>query len=223
MTSTSISVSHGQLEAIVDTPDGPVSGCAVICHPHPQHGGTMHNKVVYYASKALVDMNVAVLRFNFRGVGQSTGKFDEGIGEREDTKAAVRHVEKLYPDSPLILGGFSFGSMVACSLIDKRPQIRSIVGVGLPLRLYDFSFLSEIEIPALIIQGENDPFGRADEIGRSFDESQKNLTIHIVKEADHFLSEQHDQLRSYIQTFFSSGAGSEILSNEVPPIDPDPQ
>src|SRR5579862_2867810 len=106
---TVVPVAHGQLEAIVREPPEPVAA-AVVCHPHPRGGGTMNNNVVYRLAKALVEGGVATLRFNFRGVGASTGTYDEGRGEEDDARAALAFLRARHPAVPLWIAGFSFGA-----------------------------------------------------------------------------------------------------------------
>src|SRR5882762_7467035 len=118
-----IPVEHGRLEAILKEPaTGPVSGVALVLHPHPLGGGTMHNKVVFRAASALNDAGLTTLRINFRGVGQSTGEHDEGRGEREDVRAGLNYLAKNYPSQKITLCGFSFGARVGLEvgIADKR-------------------------------------------------------------------------------------------------------
>jgi pimeloyl-ACP methyl ester carboxylesterase len=126
-----IPVSHGRLEAQLREAEGPVRGCAVICHPHPLFGGTMHTKAVFRTAQALNEIGFHALRFNFRGVGTSTGEYGEGRAEEEDVEAALDWVGEAYPELPQLLGGFSFGSMVALrvGVRDQRPQ--ALLGLGL--------------------------------------------------------------------------------------------
>src|ERR671919_260573 len=107
-----IPASHGQLEAILKEPRGEAKGVALVCHPHPMGGGTMHNKVVFRAASALNDAGLFALRINFRGVGQSTGTHHEGLGERDDVRDALDYLSSHYPGQRIILCGFSFGSRV---------------------------------------------------------------------------------------------------------------
>ena len=196
-----IPANHGQLEAILDTPDSAPRAIAVFCHPHPLHGGNMHNKVVYHATKGLTEAKIAVLRFNFRGVGQSTGSHDGKEGERNDARQALEWLRDRYPDHPTILGGFSFGSMVACSLARKDPSIAGIIGIGLPLSLYDFSYLDTMSIPILIVQGENDQFASQSEINNFTEAPFSHLSVRIIPDVGHFLTDRYDQLKHEITEF----------------------
>ena len=110
-------------------------GAAIVCHPHPLHGGTMHTKAVYRAAQGLNDAGLVSLRFNFRGVGLSTGSHDEGIGERDDLRAAIDWIEMEFPHLPLVVGGFSFGSMVGLSVGAEDDRVIGLLGLGLPVNL----------------------------------------------------------------------------------------
>jgi len=144
-----IPVAHGHLEALLKEPEGVPNGVAVVCHPHPLHGGTMHTKAVYRAAQALNEAGLVALRFNFRGVGASTGSYEEGIGEMDDVVAALEWLTGEYPDLPLIVGGFSFGSKVALSVGVADDRVDGLVGLGLPVKNldYDFGFLADARKP----------------------------------------------------------------------------
>jgi alpha/beta superfamily hydrolase len=153
-----IPVDHGQLEAILREPAAPVAA-AVVCHPHPLGGGTMNNNVVYRLGRALVDANVAVLRFNFRGVGASTGRHDGGEGEENDTLAALDVLARRHPSLPLWMAGFSFGARVGLTVGAREPRVTKLLGIGLALSMFDYSFLNTSAKPKAIIQAENDEYG----------------------------------------------------------------
>lgn len=157
-----IPVGHGSLEAIVREPEAPVAA-AVVCHPHPLGGGTMNNNVVYRLAKALVDGGVSALRFNFRGVGASTGTHAHGVGEEEDARAALDWLHAWRPDLPLWVAGFSFGARVGLSVGAADRRVDKLLGVGLALRMFDYGFLSSCPKPKAIIQAADDEYGgRAD-------------------------------------------------------------
>jgi len=147
-----------QLEAQLGQPKSSPRGAVVLCHPHPVYGGTMDNRVVYRAAKAAAGAGFAALRFNFRGVGQSTGAFDQGIGEKEDVAAAIDWLEARYQGFPLVLIGYSFGAWVGLQVGCDDPRIRALVGLGLPLDLYDLGFLARTLKPALYIIGTRDEY-----------------------------------------------------------------
>ena len=208
-----IPVSHGRLEALVTEPVGLTRGAAVVCHPHPIHGGTMHTKAVYRAAQALNDAGLVTLRFNFRGVGASTGSFDEGIGEREDLEAALDWLEREYPTLPLFAGGFSFGSMVALSVGVDDERVVALFGLGLPVDkdAYDYSFLKQTEKPILVVQGENDEFGSGETVSKLLDALGTHITLVRIPGSDHFFTDRPDELRATVCRHYESGPGSRFL------------
>src|SRR4030095_8510798 len=129
---------HGQLEAILkEPPRAPASGVALVLHPLPTGGGTMHNKVVFRAASALNDAGLITLRINFRGVGQSTGEFDSGRGELEDARAGLQYLEQQYPHEPVTVCGFSFGAWMGLQVGIPDPRVDFLVGIGTPVDKYD--------------------------------------------------------------------------------------
>ena len=140
------------------TTAGPTA-VAVICHPHPLFGGTMHNKVVHTAAEAIVGAGLPVLRFNFRGVGGSGGKHDGGRGEQDDLRTAIDHLAGLYPGKPLLATGYSFGAFVALRVGSLDHRASALIGIGLPVNLVGFGFLRECRKPLTLIQGDEDAFG----------------------------------------------------------------
>src|SRR5467141_3006705 len=148
---------NGQLEAILKQPrDGEVRGAALVLHPHPLGGGTMHNKVVFRAAAALNGAGLVVLRINFRGVGQSTGEHDEGRGEREDVRAGLDYLGQNYPSQEITLCGFSFGARVGLEVGMTDDRVAQMISIGTPVDKYDFSFLAGSQKPILFVQGEHD-------------------------------------------------------------------
>jgi alpha/beta superfamily hydrolase len=124
---------------------------AIACHPHPVYGGTMHNKVVFRAAKAPIQLGLPSLRFNFRGVGNSDGEFGDGSGERDDARSALEYLTTRFPDTPLCMMGFSFGAWVAMAVGAAHPEVAALVGLGLPTRMYAFDFLRAAGKPKLIV------------------------------------------------------------------------
>lgn len=150
----------GRLECFLKSPPGDgAPAAAVVCHPHPLFGGSMHNKVVFAAARALAQAGLPVVRFNFRGVGLSEGEHDGGRGERADLAAVLDHLERLYPGAPLVVAGYSFGAWVGLSSGCSDPRVTSLIGIGVPAALYDFRFLAGCSKSVTIIQGDRDPFG----------------------------------------------------------------
>lgn len=206
-----IPVSHGHLEMALRNPDGdPVAG-AVFCHPHPVHGGTMHTKAVYRATRAMNDVGLRTLRFNFRGVGCSTGSFDDGIGEEEDARAALDWLELGLPGRPMVLGGVSFGSMVALKVGVEDPRVVALVAVGTPIHVYDYEYISGTEKPVLVVQGEHDEFGAGPEVENTLGRLGSHVSVRSVAGAGHLLEGYLDQLQALIREFFLRGPGSRAL------------
>jgi alpha/beta superfamily hydrolase len=184
-----IPVDHGQLEAILKEPASPVAA-AVICHPHPLGGGTMNNNVVYRLNRALYDANVAVLRFNFRGVGASTGRHDGGDGEEDDARAALHVLEQRHPSLPLWMAGFSFGARVGLTVGERLPRVTKLLGIGLALSMFDYSFLNASKKPRAIIQASNDEYGGRGPVEEAVSKMGEPRRLWVVDGATH-LFPQH--------------------------------
>ena len=196
-----IPVAHGQLEAILKEPrQGTPKGVALVLHPHPLGGGTMHNKVVFRAAAALNDAGLTVLRINFRGVGQSTGQHDEGRGERYDVRAGLDYLSQQYPGMRITVCGFSFGCRVGLEVAIHDPRVSFLIGIGTPLDKYDFSFLAECGKPLLLVHGENDEFGDVEELRRLVAELETNVPVRLVviPGAGHFFEKHLDELKRAI-------------------------
>ena len=158
----------GRLEAVLKHPpeDLPAVGAgagpdrpaavAVVCHPHPLFGGTMHNKVVHAAAAALVRRGLPTLRFNFRGVGRSAGRHDHGRGEQDDLRSALDFLAERHPGRPIVAAGYSFGSFVALAAGCGDPRVALLIGLAVPVGLYPFGFLRACDKPMVLIQGKND-------------------------------------------------------------------
>jgi alpha/beta superfamily hydrolase len=197
-----IAVEHGQLEAILKDPrSGSRSGVALVLHPHPLGGGTMHNKVVFRAASALNDAGLIVLRINFRGVGQSTGLHDEGRGELEDVRAGIEYLAITYPGERITLCGFSFGARVGMEVGMTDDRVRRMISIGTPVDKYDFDFLESCNKPLLFVHGEQDEFGRVprlQELVSAIQRHNSSVELHIIKGADHFFEGHLDELKQVI-------------------------
>jgi alpha/beta superfamily hydrolase len=195
----------GRLEAILMNPDTPPRAAAVVCHAHPLHGGVMHFKVVFRAAKALQAEGVAALRFNFRGVGRSEGRHDEGRGEQDDVRAAVAEAERRFPGLPLLTGGFSFGSSMALHAGCAEPRVRALFALGFPVGMMpDRSFLRACTRPRLFVQGEQDAFAPAAVIREVVDALPEPKALVVIPGADHFftghLEEMQEAVRAWAAT-----------------------
>ncbi|HXH49739.1 MAG TPA: alpha/beta family hydrolase [Terriglobia bacterium] len=161
----------------------------------------MHNKVVFRTAKAAIHTDIPALRFNFRGVGHSGGTHADGIGERDDARAALDYLTARFPEIPVSMMGFSFGSLVALAVGSADPRVNSLVGIGLPVNSADFSFLPEVRKPKLIIQGTQDQFGSMERVAKLFSSLKDPKRLRFVAGADHFLTGKLHDLQLEIQEF----------------------
>jgi alpha/beta superfamily hydrolase len=189
----------GRLEAVLMSPADPPVAAAVVCHAHPLHGGMMHFKAVFRAAKALQSAGLAALRFNFRGVGRSEGVHDDGAGEQEDARAALAELERRLPGLPLVLGGFSFGSVVALRVAARDPRVRAVFALGFPLaRFGDAATLQAPSQPRLFVQGEHDQFGAGEALRALVDPLPGPRELVVVAGADHFFEGRLDALQAAV-------------------------
>ena len=191
----------GVLEALLDEPAGarginrdglvearPSSGvraAVVLGHPHPQRGGTMHTKVVYQSAKALARIGCAVLRFNFRGVGRSTGAFDEGIGEQDDFRAALDFARARYPEAPLWAAGMSFGSWIALTAGAGDQRVSNLIGIATPAARFDFSLFGNSGKAKYFIHGERDTICPLKDLRELYARAAEPKELVIIDGADH--------------------------------------
>jgi alpha/beta superfamily hydrolase len=175
----------GRLEAALRLGDGP--GCAVLAHPHPMHGGTLGNPVLFHADRALNRAGLATLRFNFRQVGGSEGTHDEGRGEVEDVGAAVPWLRGLFPERPCVLVGYSFGSWCAVRYALAHPEVAAVVAIGLPVRKYAFDGILELRRPLAVVQPAFDEFGSPDEVRATLHGAEPPARLDVVPGATHLL------------------------------------
>jgi len=202
-----IAAPHGRLEAILKEPRAEQSarGVALVLHPHPLGGGTMHNKVVFRAASALNDAGLITLRVNFRGVGQSTGEHDEGRGEKEDVRVALDYLAEQYKEMPITLAGFSFGSRVGVEVGLKDERVHNLISIGTPVDKYDFSFLRSCHKPILFVHGDRDEFGSVENLRALVASLPEEAHAHleIIENADHFFEGRLEEMKKVIKDWIS--------------------
>jgi len=201
----------GQLEALLNEGSPAATHAALICHPHPVYGGTLHNKVVFHAMKALNSLGMPALRFNFRGAGLSHGDHDKGVGELEDVRAALDWLDQQF-HLPMIFAGFSFGAAVGLRVACPDPRVAALVSLGTPIspvddRSYDYGFLQTCTKPKLFVSGSRDQFAskaRLETLVASLPEPKKLI---IIEAADHFfegrLREMREPVESWVKTILA--------------------
>jgi alpha/beta superfamily hydrolase len=179
----------GKLEALLNTGHKDALYAAVVAHPHPPSGGTMHTKAVYHAAKAFSHFGIPVLRFNFRSVGLSEGIHDEGHGEVDDVRAAVDWLER-HLGLPIISAGFSFGANINLRACCGDARVQGLVGLGLPVhahgRDYTYGFLPGCSAPKLFISGDHDVFSPRDILEDTLISAPEPKRIVWIEGADHF-------------------------------------
>lgn len=195
---------HGELEALYRPNNLQAARVALVLHPHPQFGGTMHNKVVARAAKALQEAGVEPLRFNFRGVGYSTGEYDEGRGETDDARIALDYLLEQQPHArEVIVAGFSFGSAVGARLGCADSRVQRLIIIGAPARLHDIELLTRCTKPKLFIHGELDeiaPLAPLTELLEQIPASSPHK-LETIAGAGHFFDDQLPELMQVIKEF----------------------
>ena len=191
----------GRLEAILWKPATQARLAALVCHPHPLFGGTMHNKVVYQAAKSLDALGVPVLRFNFRGAGLSGGTHDKGRGEQGDVKAALDFLGAEFSGIPLLLAGFSFGSWVGLRVGCADQRVQDLIGLGTPVNSSDFSYLQNCDKPKLFVHGVNDEHGDVTRLESLVESLPGENRLVAVAGAAHFFVGKLEQVDAAIRTW----------------------
>jgi uncharacterized protein len=195
----------GRLEALLNAGAENATHAALVAHPHPLYGGTLHNKVVFHTMKALNSFGYPVLRFNFRGAGLSHGEHDHGNGEVEDVRTALNWIEHEFR-LPVIFAGFSFGAAVGLRAACPNARVEALIGLGLPVaaiddRVYDFEFLQSCAKPKLFVSGDRDQFGpraKLEAVVQALPEPKKLV---IIEGADHFFEGRLRELREVIEAW----------------------
>jgi uncharacterized protein len=200
----------GRLEAMLWTApktQGEPRRVAVVCHPHPLFGGTMHNKVVFQLAKSLHQENVPVLRFNFRGAGLSVGRHDKGQGEMGDVQAALDYLAAEFPGRPILLAGFSFGAFVGLRVGCADARVKEVVGAGLPVNNSDLSYLEQCKKPKLILQSTHDQYGSREGIEALYAKLPGPKSLALIDAPDHFFAGKLPQMGAAFEKWLQSRDG----------------
>jgi uncharacterized protein len=201
----------GRIEALLNQGAPNPTHAALVCHPHPLFGGTMHNKVVFHAMKALNSFGFPVLRFNFRGAGLSEGRHDEGRGEVEDVKAALRWLESQF-NLPVIFVGFSFGAATGLRSACPDSQVDALIALGLPLqvedRSYGYKFLLDCAKPKLFVSGALDQFGPRHQLEQLVARVPEPKKLVMIEGADHFFSGHLAEMRRAVEEWLREAVAS---------------
>jgi uncharacterized protein len=197
----------GRLEALLNAGSPDATHAAIVCHPHPLYGGTLHNKVVFHAMKALNSFGFPVLRFNFRGTGLSEGEHAAGVGEVDDVRAALDWLEREYT-LPVIFAGFSFGAAVGLRAAYSDDRVRALIALGLPAvavetRTYDFEFLRTSTMPKLFVSGSRDQFGPPGKLEALVDTFADPKKLVRIEAGDHFFEGRLKEMRTAIEEWVS--------------------
>lgn len=208
----------GRLEALLNAGANNATHAAVVCHPHPLFGGTLHNKVVFHTMKALNSFGFPVLRFNFRGTGLSEGEHDYGKGEIEDVQTALDWLHAEY-HLPIVFAGFSFGAAIGLRAACQDSRVRAVIGLGIPVapvaadtedpRVYTFEFLHDCAKPKLFVSGARDQFGprpKLEALAASVPEPKKLV---IIEGADHFFEGRLHELRNAVESWVKEAISSQ--------------
>jgi alpha/beta superfamily hydrolase len=191
----------GRLEALLEEPEDQTARAAVlVCHPHPQHGGTMHNKVVYRIARGMRRAGFVVLRFNYRGVNLSEGRYDKGAGEIDDARAALGVLRSRYPDLPFSLAGFSFGSRIVLKMGCEGARAARLIAVGFPASYEDSQSLGHCTVPRVFIHSTHDQFGPRDVTEAYFETLEPPKELIWVEARDHFFAGGLDELEEAVYT-----------------------
>lgn len=198
-----VPTSHGHLEGILKPEQEGIEPlyAGLICHPHPLYGGTMHNKVVFKVAQTFQSLGVPALRFNFRGVGHSTGVYDEGRGELEDTRYALEFLSRRYPGLPVILAGFSFGAYVGLRVAAHDDRAQAMIGLGVPARWFDSDALKGCQKQKLFIHGTADEIAPYHQMVSWFEHVPAPKSIIAVEGADHFFQGRLDEVQAIVASF----------------------
>lgn len=208
----------GQLEALLNAGSLAATHAALVCHPHPVYGGTLHNKVVFHTMKALNSFGFPVLRFNFRGAGLSHGEHAEGVGEVDDVRLALDWLDHEF-HLPLIFAGFSFGAAVGLTAACPDLRVRGLISLGTPIspvgeRSYDYEFLKTCSKPKLFVSGSRDQFGSKAKLEALLATIPEPKKLVIIEAADHFFEGRLREMRDAIEGWVKSELGLGGISTQ---------
>ena len=218
-------------EVIINGPEGRIEGryihakennapIALMLHPHPEHGGTMNNKVVYSMYQSFVARGFSTLRFNFRGVGRSQGEYDGGEGELSDAASALDWLQTYNPNSRACwIAGFSLGAWIGMQLLMRRPEITGFVSIAPPANLFDFTFLAPCPASGLMVPGDQDEIVPPDSVNKLVDKlsTQRGIKIdyRIIKGANHFFGKHMDEMSGIVGDYMDKAmAAAEAAEKE---------
>jgi hypothetical protein len=204
----------GRVEALLQEPAASPRFAAVASHPHPLHGGTLHEKVTYRVARGLEDAGGRVLRFNFRGAGLSAGVHDEGRGEQDDLRAALAYVRGQGGEGlPTLLAGFSFGAVVSALVAAADPSVDGLLLVGAPVRLHSLDALARWRRPVAFVHGDRDEHGPLDQLRSHAARLEGPTEVRVIRGAGHFFEGQQDELQAVVRELVLDG----VLSRAVGP------
>ncbi len=208
-----IPTSSGHLEGILKAGAENVQPnyVGLVCHPHPLYGGTMHNKVVFKVAQTLQTLDIPALRFNFRGVGHSTGTYDEGRGEMDDVRYALDFLSRRYPGVPVLIAGFSFGSWVGLRVAATDDRVQAMIGLGVPARSFDGNTLQGCHKLKLFIHGSEDDIAPSALAEQWFEQVPAPKSMILIQGADHFFQNQLEEVQRMIIQFVRSLDGIQYL------------
>ncbi|MEO3433690.1 alpha/beta hydrolase [Inquilinus sp. CAU 1745] len=200
---------EGRLEGRYHHSKRPNAPVALLLHPHPQHGGTMNNKLVYTLFQAFTKRGFCALRFNFRGVGRSQGVFDRGEGELSDAASALDWLQATNPNAAgCWVGGFSFGAWIGMQLLMRRPEIDSFISLAPPANMFDFSFLAPCPSSGLVVAGDKDEVVPHESVQKLVNKlrQQKDIVIdhRVIPGANHFFHHRMDELVGHIDDYLDT-------------------
>ena len=209
----------GRLEALLNAGAADATHAALVCHPHPLFGGTLHNKVVFHTMKALNSFGFPVLRMNFRGAGLSQGEHDHGNGEVDDVRTALDWLDTEF-HLPLIFAGFSFGAAVGLRPACSDDRVRAAIGVGTPVapvaadteepRVYTYEFLRECAKPKLFVSGARDQFGPRAKLEALVSSVPEPKKLVVIEGADHFFEGRLRELREAVEGWVGEAVSGEL-------------